>query len=164
MPLPFCCTVLPAVARRDLSASDRSTSIWTYCHRACAGDFSDAANSRALQRSLQRFARYRCGSAQPFIEGERHDDGIKFIAGRGAHCCRRRAAPFLPPPKPGLIVVDEEHEAHYKQEEPPLSRARRRSHARENGKCIILLGSATPSIESYHNAPGKYRLLNLTQR
>ena len=62
--------------------------------------------------------------------------------------------------------MDEEHETSYKQEEAPRYQARDVAVVRgklEN--CVVLLGSATPSLESYHNASsGKYQLLNLTLR
>ncbi len=99
-------------------------------------------------------------------EGERHDEWHKIQAGRARIVVGARSAIFAPLENLGLIVVDEEHETSYKQEEAP------RYHARDvavvRGKmenCVVLLGTATPSLESYHNAKrGKYRLLNLTLR
>ena len=77
-----------------------------------------------------------------------------------------RSAVFAPVRNLGLIVVDEEHDHGYKQEEGV------RYHARDlavvRGRivgCPVLLGSATPSVESYHNArSGRYRLVELTER
>ena len=78
-----------------------------------------------------------------------------------------RSAIFLPIPNIGLIIVDEEHDASYKQEEPsPRYHARAASIilAREH-KANVLLGTATPSIESYYLAlNGTYGLVNLTER
>ncbi|MGI8819541.1 MAG: replication restart helicase PriA [Chthoniobacterales bacterium] len=99
-------------------------------------------------------------------EGERHDEWHKIQAGRARIVIGARSAIFAPLENLGLIVVDEEHENSYKQEESP------RYHARDvavvRGKleqCVVLLGTATPSLESYFNATrGKYRLLNLTLR
>jgi primosomal protein N' (replication factor Y) len=77
-----------------------------------------------------------------------------------------RSAVFAPVPDLGLIIVDEEHDSSYKQEEGL------RYHARDlavvRGKllgCPVLLGSATPAIESFQNCrQGRYRLLELTHR
>src|SRR5262249_24019898 len=77
-----------------------------------------------------------------------------------------RSAIFAPLKNLGLIVVDEEHETTYKQEEAPRYHARDVAVVRTKiEKCVVVLGSATPSLESYHNATiGKYRLVTLTQR
>ena len=77
-----------------------------------------------------------------------------------------RSAVFAPARNLGLIVVDEEHDHSYKQEEGV------RYHARDlavvRGRivgCPVVLGSATPSVESYHNArSGRYRMVELTER
>ena len=77
-----------------------------------------------------------------------------------------RSAVFAPARELGLIVVDEEHDTSYKQEEGV------RYHGRDlavvRGRivgCPVILGSATPSVESYHNArSGRYRMLTLTER
>ena len=99
-------------------------------------------------------------------EGERHDEWHKIHSGRARIVVGARSAIFAPLQDLGLIVVDEEHESTYKQEEAPRYHARDVAVMRAKiEKCIILLGSATPSLESYHNATrGKYKLLNLTQR
>ncbi|MFL6584782.1 MAG: primosomal protein N' [Chthoniobacterales bacterium] len=99
-------------------------------------------------------------------EGERHDEWQKISSGRARIVIGARSAIFAPLENLGLIVVDEEHENSYKQEEAP------RYHARDvavvRGKmesAALVLGTATPSLESYYNATtGKYRLINLTQR
>ncbi|MEP6777265.1 MAG: primosomal protein N' [Chthoniobacterales bacterium] len=124
-------------------------------------------------QTVERF-KSRFAEAQDIIavlhshlsEGERHDEWHKIHAGRARIVIGARSAVFAPLENLGLIVVDEEHENSYKQEEAP------RYHARDvavvRGKmenCVVVLGSATPSLESYYNATqGKYRLLNLTQR
>ena len=77
-----------------------------------------------------------------------------------------RSALFTPFDRLGLIIIDEEHEATYKQEEAP------RYHAIEVAKqraithrCPVVLGSATPSLESFARAQkGVYRLLTLSKR
>jgi primosomal protein N' (replication factor Y) len=77
-----------------------------------------------------------------------------------------RSAVFVPLPKLRLVVVDEEHEGAYKQEETPRYHARDVAIVRANrARAVVLLGSATPSLESMENARrGKYRLLKLTER
>lgn len=77
-----------------------------------------------------------------------------------------RSAVFAPVPKLSLIVVDEEHDHSYKQEEMPRYHARDVAVMRAKmGNAAVVLGSATPSLESYYNAlQGKYRLLELPER
>ena len=80
-----------------------------------------------------------------------------------------RSAVFLPFQNLGLVIIDEEHETSYKQQDPAP-----RYHARSaaimlaqmsNETCKVLLGTATPSLESYHNAKtGKYGLVELKER
>ena len=78
-----------------------------------------------------------------------------------------RSAVFLPMPRLGLIIIDEEHETSFKQQEPTP-----RYHARSTAIMLAamtgaktLLGTATPSIETYHNAlTGKFGLVKLTHR
>ncbi len=99
-------------------------------------------------------------------DGERHDEWHKIHAGKARIVIGPRSAVFAPLKKLGLIIVDEEHENSYKQEEAPRYNARDIAvvrGSREN--CAIILGSATPCHESYHNAQiGKYQLLELNQR
>lgn len=99
-------------------------------------------------------------------EGERHDEWHKIHSGRARIVIGARSAVFAPLKNLGLIVVDEEHETTYKQEEAPRYHARDVAVVRAKiEKCGVVLGSATPSLESYHNAViGKYRLVPLTQR
>ena len=99
-------------------------------------------------------------------EGERHDEWHKIHSGRARIVIGPRSAVFAPLKNLGLIVVDEEHENTYKQEEAPRYHARDVAVMRARiEKCVVVLGSATPSLESYYNAArGKYRLATLTQR
>ncbi|HSU86995.1 MAG TPA: primosomal protein N', partial [Chthoniobacterales bacterium] len=99
-------------------------------------------------------------------EGERHDEWHKLHAGRARIVIGARSAVFAPLENLGLIVVDEEHETSYKQEEAPRYHARDVAVVRAKlEKCAVVLGTATPSLESYHNAQrGKYLLSALTQR
>lgn len=99
-------------------------------------------------------------------EGERHDEWHRVRDGKARIAIGARGAVFAPLENLGLIVIDEEHDTSYKQDETP------RYHARDlavvRGKmepCAVLLGSATPSLESYENCrKEKYDLLELTHR
>ena len=77
-----------------------------------------------------------------------------------------RSAVFAPLPNLGLIVVDEEHDSSYKQEEGLRYNGRDVAVVRgKRSNCPVLLGSATPAMESYENCrQGRYRLLEITQR
>ncbi len=99
-------------------------------------------------------------------EGERHDEWHKIHSGRARIAIGPRSAIFAPLKNLGLIVVDEEHETTYKQEEAPRYHARDVAIVRAKiEKCVVMLGTATPSLESYHNAAtGKYQLATLTLR
>src|SRR5204862_156445 len=99
-------------------------------------------------------------------EGERHDEWHKIHSGRARIVIGARSAVFAPLKQLGLIIVDEEHETTYKQEEAPRYHARDIAVVRAKiEKCAGVLGSATASLESYHNAiTGKYGLLNLSKR
>jgi primosomal protein N' (replication factor Y) len=98
--------------------------------------------------------------------GERHDEWHKIHSGRARIVIGARSAVFAPLKNLALIIVDEEHETTYKQEEAPRYHARDVAVVRAKiEKCAVVLGSATPSLESYHNATtGKYKLATLTQR
>jgi primosomal protein N' (replication factor Y) (superfamily II helicase) len=98
--------------------------------------------------------------------GERHDEWHKLKSGRARVAIGARSAIFAPVQRLGLIVVDEEHEISYKQDEVPRYHARDLAVVRAQiDRCAILLGSATPSLESYQNAKsGKYQLASLTSR
>lgn len=77
-----------------------------------------------------------------------------------------RSAIFSPMSNIGLIVVDEEHETSYKQEDTPRYHARETAIERARiANCPVILGSATPSLESYYKAEkGEYKLLRLKKR
>ena len=94
-------------------------------------------------------------------EGERHDEWHKLHAGRARIVIGARSAIFAPLENLGVIVVDEEHETSYKQEEAPRYHARDVAVVRAKlEKCAVVLGTATPSLESYHNAQsGRYELI-----
>ena len=98
--------------------------------------------------------------------GERHDEWHKIRDGRARIVIGARSAVFAPVEPLGLVIVDEEHEHSYKQEEAPRYHARDVAvwRGRQEG-AVVVLGSATPSLESYFNARrGKYTLLELPER
>ncbi|NOY76112.1 MAG: primosomal protein N', partial [Kiritimatiellaeota bacterium] len=99
-------------------------------------------------------------------DGERYDEWMKIHEERVHIVVGARSALFAPFRKLGLIVVDEEHENTYKQEEAPRYNARDVAVVRGTiEKAVVVLGTATPSLESYHNAAtGKYILAELTKR
>jgi len=99
--------------------------------------------------------------------GERSDAWRLARQGRFPIVIGPRSAVFAPVPRLGLIVVDEEHEPSYKQVEPsPRYHARDAAVMRANlAGAAVVLGSATPSVESFSNAlRGKYELLELPER
>ena len=97
---------------------------------------------------------------------QRYDEYCRIQNGKAKVVIGTRTAVFAPLDNLGCIILDEEQEPTYKSESDP------RYHAREVAKyraaqdnCLLLLGSATPSVESYHAAKaGKYHLLTLSQR
>ncbi len=100
-------------------------------------------------------------------KGERYDVWRGVLAGKYSIVIGPRSALFVPLKNLGLLIVDEEHDASYKQyDQTP------RYHARDAAIMLakfsgapVLLGSATPSLESMHNAEtGKFELLELTER
>jgi primosomal protein N' (replication factor Y) len=99
-------------------------------------------------------------------DGERLDEWNRIRQGEARVCIGARSAVFAPLENLGLIVVDEEHEASYKQEETPRYHGRDTAIMRANrAEAVVILGSATPSMESFHNAQtGKYHYLKLDER
>lgn len=126
-------------------------------------------------QTVERFkARFSSGKLQTLVAvlhshlsaGERHDEWHKIRQGRARIVIGARSAIFAPVDPLGLIIVDEEHEQTYKQEEAPRYHARDVAIMRgQMENAVVLLGSATPSLESYFNAKkGKYALLELPER
>src|SRR5262249_23643147 len=99
-------------------------------------------------------------------DGERHDQWQRIRRGDIDVVVGTRSAVFAPLEQVGLIVVDEEHDGSYKQEESPRYNGRDVAIVRgRQAGALVVLGSATPSMESYHNAmTGKYERIVLARR
>jgi primosomal protein N' (replication factor Y) len=99
-------------------------------------------------------------------KGERYDQWRKVWKGEVRIALGARSAVFAPFRKLGIIIVDEEHDPSYKQEEKLKYHARDLAVVRaRQAEATLVLGSATPSLESYQNArTGKFKLLRLPQR
>jgi primosomal protein N' (replication factor Y) len=125
----------------------------------------------ALTPMLARAVSGRFGPAVSILHsglsaGERHDQWWRIHEGGARIVVGARSALFAPVADLGLMVVDEEHEGAYKQEESPRYHGRDVAvmRAKLEGATVVL-GSATPSLESYANAlRGKYVLLELPHR
>ena len=126
-------------------------------------------------QTVERFkARFSAGPLRTLVAvlhshlsaGERHDEWHKIRQGRARIVIGARSAIFAPVEPLGLIVVDEEHEHTYKQEEAPRYHARDVAIVRGQMEgATVVLGSATPSMESFYNChQGKYTLLELPER
>jgi len=98
--------------------------------------------------------------------GERYDEWRRIRSGEASVIVGARSGVFAPVPNPGLIVLDEEHEGSYKQDRAPRYHARqvaaRRAHT---SGATLVLGSATPSVESFYLAEkGRMKLLEMPTR
>jgi primosomal protein N' (replication factor Y) len=125
-----------------------------------------ALTPQTVERFVSRFGDRVAVLHSHLAGGERHDAWHRVRAGGADIVVGARSAVFAPVRNLGLIVVDEEHEPSYKQDEAP------RYHARDvavmRGRlegCAVVLGSATPSLESWQNvAKAKYLLAELPHR
>ncbi len=126
-------------------------------------------------QTVERFkARFSSGKLQTLVAvlhshlsaGERHDEWHKIRQGRARIVIGARSAIFAPVEPLGLVIVDEEHEHTYKQEEAPRYHARDVAIMRgQMENAVVVLGSATPSLESFYNCKrGKFTLLELPER
>ena len=98
--------------------------------------------------------------------GERLDEWRKVLSRKARIVIGARSAIFAPVDALGIIIVDEEHENSYKQESPPRYHARDLAVVRSQIEdCPVVLGSATPSLESWNNTlTGKYDLVKMEKR
>jgi primosomal protein N' (replication factor Y) (superfamily II helicase) len=126
-----------------------------------------ALTTQIVQRLKKVFGKDVGVYHSKFSDNERVEVWNGILNGRFKFVVGVRSSVFLPFDNLGLIIVDEEHESSYKQQEPSP-----RYHARDAAIMLgqmhfakVLLGSATPSVESYFNAiQGRYGLVQLTQR
>jgi primosomal protein N' (replication factor Y) (superfamily II helicase) len=125
----------------------------------------------ALTLWISRLVRARFGAAVAVLHSgladkERAHEWWRVRRGEARVVVGTRSAVFAPVENLGLIIVDEEQETSYKQEETPRYHGRDAAVVRASlVNAVALLGSATPSLESFHNAEiGKYTLLSLTAR
>ncbi len=120
-----------------------------------------------LARQLQaRFGEQVAVLHSGLSDQERWREWKRAASGNVRVVAGARSAVFAPLPSLGLVVVDEEHDPAYKQEEGLRYHARDVAVMRAKlNHCPVVLVSATPSLESFHNArTGRYRLLSLPQR
>lgn len=119
-----------------------------------------------VERFKGRFGRDVAIFHSKLSEGERYDEWFRVKQGKVKLAIGARSALFLPFSDLGLIVIDEEHESSYKSESDP------KYHVRDIAKelshkhgCKVVLGSATPSVETFYRASmGEYELINLKNR
>ena len=125
-----------------------------------------ALTPQMVQRFKSRFGKAVAVLHSGLSQGEKYDEWRKIERGEAQVVVGARSAVFAPLQKIGLIIIDEEHEATYKQEDTPRYHARDLAIWRSQyHHCPVILGSATPSLESRARAQKKrYELLYLTQR
>lgn len=121
---------------------------------------------QTIQRFASRFGRITAVLHSKLSDGERHDEWHRIYTGEARVVVGPRSAVFAPVHNLGLIIVDEEHEPSYKQEESPRYNARDIAVMRANYEhAATVLGSATPSLESWQNAKsGKYVMASMPNR
>ncbi|MEO1857121.1 MAG: primosomal protein N' [Rubritalea sp.] len=124
---------------------------------------------QTVQRFKSRFAGLQDKVAvlhSHLSQGERFDEWHRIRKGEARIVIGARSAIFAPLTDVGIIIVDEEHENTYKQETSPRYHGRDIAVLRAHfEKAVVVLGSATPSLESFQNTQsGKYELVRLDQR
>ena len=119
-----------------------------------------------IERFKGRFGREVAVFHSRLSDGERYDEWYRVKAGKAKLVIGARSALFLPVSNLGLIIIDEEHENTYKSEQNPKYQAREVAEfiSKIRG-CKVILGSATPSIETYYRAiTGEIELIELNNR
>ena len=121
---------------------------------------------QTCERFRRRFGNMVSVLHSGLSDGERFDEWTRINEGRSRIAVGARSALFAPFRNLGLIVVDEEHENSYKQDESPRYNARDMAVVRgKHEGATIVLGSATPSLESYYNCEqGRYKLVEMNER
>jgi len=118
------------------------------------------------RRFRARFGECVCVLHSGLSAGERYDQWTRILLGEARITIGARSAIFAPFANLGVIIVDEEHDASYKQEGQLRYNARDLAVVRaKQNECIVILGSATPSIQSYYNVTTKkFTELTLSKR
>ncbi|MDO5462784.1 MAG: primosomal protein N' [bacterium] len=122
---------------------------------------------QTVNRFASRFGKTVAVLHSALSDGERHDEWHRIRRGEAQVVVGPRSAVFAPVKDLGLLIVDEEHDGGYKQDEAPRYSARDVAVVRAGLEgAICVLGSATPSLESWRNATElkKYTLLRMTHR
>ncbi|MDD4291013.1 MAG: primosomal protein N' [Clostridia bacterium] len=125
----------------------------------------------SLTPNVLRFFRGRFGDRVAILHsglsaGERYDEWNRLRRGTATVAIGARSAIFAPLENVGIIVIDEEHDSSYQSESNPRYNTIEIAEFRARyNKCSLVLGSATPSLESYYRAQcGEYTLLKMEQR
>ena len=120
---------------------------------------------QTLERFRARFDRVAVLHSH-MSDAQRHQEWQRIADGQVQVVVGARSAVFAPTPHLGLIVLDEEHETTFKQETAPRYHARDVASARARDEGVpLVLGSATPSLETWHRAQsGQYRLVEMPKR
>ena len=121
---------------------------------------------QAASRFVGRFGERVALLHSRLSDGERYDQWHRIQKGDADIVIGPRSAVFAPVKALGMLIIDEEHSDSYKSDNVPRYHAREVAQKRcELANCPVLLGSATPSLESFHRAKnGSYRLLSLPDR
>ena len=121
---------------------------------------------QAINRFVGRFGSLVGVMHSNLSDGERYDQWRKAKEGKISIIIGARSAIFAPFNNLGVIIIDEEHESTYKSDMPPKYNAREIAIKRGSmSNCPVVLGSATPLVESYYKAKtGKYKLLELNNK
>ncbi len=125
-----------------------------------------ALTAQLSQRFRERFGESVAVLHSQLKPSERYAQWLRIYRGQAPIVVGARSALFAPLQNVGLIIVDEEHEPSYKQNHSPAYHARRLAEMRaREERATLLLGSATPAIETFHRAQqGELTLLNLPER